>query len=66
MYRFASAELASDTAKTIDAVLHAVNWLKEQGETYDILLLLQPTQPLRRAQDIDAALNVFVKSGERG
>lgn len=59
-------ELASDTAKTIDAVLHAVNWLEEQGETYDILLLLQPTQPLRRAQDIDAALNVFVENGERG
>ena len=59
-------ELASDTAKTIDAVLHAVNWLKERGDNYDILLLLQPTQPLRRAQDIDAALNLFVESGERG
>lgn len=60
------AELASDTAKTIDAVLHAVDWLKGQGEIFDILLLLQPTQPLRRAEDIDAALEVFESKGEQG
>lgn len=50
------AELASDYAKTIDAVLHAVYTLKEMGKEYDYLVLLQPTQPLRSAEDIDHAI----------
>lgn len=65
------AELASDTAKTIDAVLHAVEWLRqggdggtEQQEQYDILVLLQPTSPLRTTQDIDKALELFARKDE--
>lgn len=60
------AELASDTAKTIDAVLHALHWLNAKKEVYDILLLLQPTQPLRRSEDIDRALETFMKHNEKG
>lgn len=56
-------QLATDTAKTIDAVLHAVNWLQEAGEIYDILVLLQPTQPLRVAEDIDKALDIYMQVG---
>lgn len=59
-------ELASDTAKTIDAVLHGINWLKEHGDCYDILLLLQPTQPLRRSVDIEKALETYMCNGEEG
>lgn len=58
--------LASDTAKTIDAVLHAMEWLRSHGEAYDILTLLQPTQPLRRAEDIDGALEAFMAGGMQG
>ncbi|NLL79385.1 MAG: acylneuraminate cytidylyltransferase family protein [Clostridiales bacterium] len=60
------AEYASDTAKSIDAVLHAVRELKRQGREYDILVLLQPTQPLRTAQDIDRALECFLKHQMEG
>lgn len=56
-------ELASDKAKTIDAVIHALDWLKENGYIYDIIVLLQPTQPLRRTEDIDLALEKFLKEG---
>lgn len=56
--------LASDTAKSIDAVIHAINWLKNNSEEYDILVLLQPTQPLREAIDIDNALECFIKNGK--
>lgn len=56
-------ELASDTSKSIDAVLHAVRWLKEHGESFDILVLLQPTQPLRTAKDIDGALEKYMEEG---
>jgi CMP-N-acetylneuraminic acid synthetase len=53
------AELAADTSKTIDGVIHALNTLKEQGRTYDVLILLQPTQPLRDTSDIDNAITEF-------
>lgn len=58
------AEYAQDTSTTLVAVLHAVNALKEMGETYDALLLLQPTQPLRTSEDVDKAIEVYFANGE--
>lgn len=55
-------ELASDNSKTIDAVVHTVHSLRESGEEYELLVLLQPTQPLRTAEDIDAALELMEKN----
>lgn len=57
------SELAADTSKTIDAVVHAVDTLKNSGRMYDILVLLQPTEPLRTSKDIDNALKKHVESG---
>ena len=56
------AELAGDDSRTVDAVLHAVNQLKAQGEEYHILVLLQPTQPLRTSEDVDKAIEKFIES----
>ena len=56
---------ATDNAKTIDVVLHAISWLDANASHYDILVLLQPTQPLRTADDIDGALEKFGKENER-
>lgn len=58
-------ELAADTAKTIDAVLHAIGTLREAGETFDSLVLLQPTSPLRTAEDIDKAVETFYQNNRR-
>lgn len=54
------AELASDTALPIDAIFHAINWLKEH-ENYqsEYILLLQPTSPLRIAKDIEGAIQAL-------
>ena len=57
------AELAQDTSKTLDAVLHAVKVLEDMGEKYDDLLLLQPTQPLRTSEDVDGAIEVYYEQG---
>ena len=46
------AELAGDTTPTADSVLHAAARLAEQGFAADIIVLLQPTSPLRTADDI--------------
>ena len=56
------AELAGDNSRTVDAVLHAINQLKAQGEEYHILVLLQPTQPLRTSEDVDKAIEKFIES----
>lgn len=57
-------ELASDTAKTIDAVMHCIETLEEMGQTYDYLVLLQPTQPLRQAYHIDEAIELLMDKDE--
>jgi len=51
------AELANDTASTIDVIFYAINWLREY-EDYrsEYILLLQPTSPLRSSEDIDGAI----------
>ncbi len=44
--------LATDEATTIDVALHAADTLPE----FNVLVILQPTSPLRTAEDIDATL----------
>jgi N-acylneuraminate cytidylyltransferase len=43
--------------------VHAVQTLKENGYEPDAVMLLQPTAPLRRAEDIKGACELFEKSG---
>ncbi|MEW5743971.1 MAG: acylneuraminate cytidylyltransferase family protein [Nitrospirota bacterium] len=50
------AELASDEAKSVDVIAHALAFLKERGSVFDYLLLLEPTSPLREVSDIDTAI----------
>ncbi len=58
-------ELAEDTSKTIDCVVHAIRTLSEMNEDYDVLVLLQTTQPLRTSVDIDEAIELFFLNGEK-
>lgn len=57
------SELASDTTKTVDAVVHAIKTLDKNGEEFDTLVLLQPTQPLRTTDDIDKSIEIYVERG---
>ena len=54
-------ELASDTASSIDVVRHAITKLEESGDSYDYLMLLQPTSPLRLAHHIDEAVGLLIE-----
>jgi N-acylneuraminate cytidylyltransferase/CMP-N,N'-diacetyllegionaminic acid synthase len=54
------ARLSMDNSKTIDVMLHAIKWLKNKNEEYDIIVLLQPTSPLRISEDIDNALELLL------
>ena len=51
--------LASDTAKTIDVLIDALDRLQKNNEKYHTLVLLQPTSPLRSTEDIDSAIELF-------
>lgn len=52
--------LATDTATSVDAILHALDALASGGELFDIVVLLEPTSPLRESSDIDGALKRLV------
>lgn len=55
-------KLATDDAKSVDTIVHAVNWLKE-NEDYepDLILLNLGTAPLKTAEDIDNAIETLIE-----
>jgi CMP-N-acetylneuraminic acid synthetase len=56
-----SENLATDTAAINDVVREALTFYQNKGEVFDIVLLLQPTSPLRTTQHIEEAINLFLK-----
>jgi len=57
-------ELATDSAKSIPVVQHAINWLKEnKKQEFDYVMILQPTSPLRTQEDIDSSIKKIVDKG---
>ena len=55
-------ELATDTSKNIEVLMHALEELKKNGETYDYVVLLQPTQPLRKVFHIDESIELLIEN----
>lgn len=53
-------ELSGDTAGTYEVLLHALDhYEREQGVHFDRLLLLQPTSPFRRLDQVVEALDLY-------
>jgi CMP-N-acetylneuraminic acid synthetase len=46
-------ELAADDTPMLPVIRHALRWVEERGASFDAVCLLQPTNPLRRAEEID-------------
>lgn len=57
------AELAEDTTPTLPVIQHALWKLSELGEEYDAVCLLQPTNPLRRSEDVDNCIDLLESTG---
>jgi CMP-N-acetylneuraminic acid synthetase len=57
------AELARDQTPTILVLQHVVRKLEAIGQSYDAIFILQPTNPLRRPEDIDGAIELLEQSG---
>ena len=53
------AELATDSASSVDVALHALDWYEKAKGKVDGLLLLQPTSPFRQAGDLARGIEWF-------
>lgn len=53
------ARLSQPETKTEPVLVHTVNVLKEQGEAYDAVLLLQPTTPFRKTATLSKTIEIF-------
>lgn len=55
------AELATDTAGSREVILDAMRYADSRAITYDCVILLQPTSPLRSVEDVLAATHLYNK-----
>ncbi len=56
------SQLAEDDTPTVDVAIHAVEFMEKHGFLPDIIVILEPTSPLRQAQDIDNAIRKHIES----
>ena len=49
------SSLSGDSTASADVVLHAIEYLEGSGESFDYVVLLEPTSPLTEGHDIDSA-----------
>jgi CMP-N-acetylneuraminic acid synthetase len=57
-------EISGDRIGDIDVLVHALQATEQvDGTSYDIVVMLQPTSPLRRAQDVSAVIRMLVEGG---
>ena len=54
-------KLSGDSSLVIDAIMDSLNWLKKKGKFFDIVILLQPTNPVRNITEFNKALTIFKK-----
>lgn len=57
------ATLAEDATPTFPVVVHAIEYLEKTGETFDAICLLQPTNPFRKAEEIDRCIELLESTG---
>ncbi len=57
------SSLAADNTPMPPVVMHALSVLEEAGHSFSCVAVLQPTTPLRIAEDIDRALGLLFEGG---
>lgn len=60
-----SDELSGDNASSWDVVRYVLYMYSNLGVEYDLFALLQPTSPLRTAEDIKNAYNIYMEKNAK-
>jgi CMP-N,N'-diacetyllegionaminic acid synthase len=55
-------DLSSDLATSTDVVSHVITHYETQELFFDFIILLEPTSPLRKENDIDCAIELLLKN----
>ena len=56
-------ELSGDNVRNIETVHHALEFMEDlRGRRYDVVVLLQPTCPIRKSEHIDQAVGLLADS----
>ena len=56
------AELATDTATNFAVLRHAMDFFEKKGEACDAVLMLEPSSPFSKPEDIDQAVEIMQKN----
>jgi len=54
--------LARDDSSVIEAIFHVINELQIKNDKNSIIILLQPTSPLRTVEDINNSIDIYMNS----
>ena len=52
-------EISGDKSKSIDFITHAIKSFEDINEFYDVILLLQPTSPLRKLKHLEKSIKLL-------
>jgi CMP-N,N'-diacetyllegionaminic acid synthase len=55
-------QLSNDTASSYDVIIHALNHYETINKKFDAVLLLQPTSPFRKNEDLQSLIKEFDKN----
>lgn len=57
------AEISTDSALALDVLSHAIRWMEQDAkQSFDYVVMLQPTSPLRTSEDIDACIRIAAET----
>ena len=54
-------DLGKDESNSIDVIMHTITKLEELKENYDYVIMLQPTSPVRNANNIDESVELLLR-----
>lgn len=55
-------ELSTDTASSMDVVAHVISVFEKNNKYFDYIILLEPTSPLRKKNDLDSAIELTLQN----
>lgn len=58
-------DLAQDDSPTSRVLAHAIEWNRNRGRVFDLIVLLEPTSPIRKPNDVDNAIELFREYSEK-